>query len=203
VVEIKITKSKQLLVEGKTPLIFFKALLEHLELPEINVQNFGSNQDLRGFLRTFVTRPEFKDKVEAYAIIRDAEQQPAASAFSSVCHSINIAGHQPPGKISVFTESNPKVGVYILPNCLNNGMLETLCLESVMSPGLSNCIETFFKCIGGVGVVQPANQAKAYTRAFLATQDIDEAQVGRAAQRGLWKWEHAAFDGLRAFLRAL
>lgn len=200
--EIKITKSKQLLVEGKTPLLFFGTLLKYLQLSEIDVQNFGSNEELKAFLQVFVARPEFKDKVTAFAIIRDAEQLPVESAFQSIGHSIRVAGHEPPKQLASFEGQNPKIGIYILPNCTDTGMLETLCLESVMTNQLSNCIDAYFNCVGSAGVVMPANKTKALTRAFLATQNIDEAQVGRAAQKGIWKWDHAAFQKLHAFLKA-
>jgi len=201
--EVKITKGKQLLVEGRTPLIFFKALLNHLDLQDIDVQNFKSNVELRGFLQAFANRVEFKDIVEAYGIIRDAEKHPAAAAFSSICSSIRTAGHQAPEHIAAFTSFNPRIGVYILPNCLDAGMLETLCLESVITTNMRGCIEAYFNCADSAGIGTPTNQTKAHTRAFLATQEIDEAQVGRAAQKGLWNWEHRAFESLKAFLRAL
>jgi len=201
--EVRITKAKQLLVEGRTPQIFFKAFLEHLKISDVDVQDFRGISQLKGFLETFVQQAEFKNIVKSYAIVRDAEDNPASQGFESVCNSIQAAGHAPPNKISVFTNNSPKIGVFILPDCSEPGMLESVCLASVMTTELANCINNFLKCAQASGIAYPKNETKAKTRAYLATADIAEAQVGRAAQAGLWRWDQPAFDQLKSFLQAL
>ena len=47
----QIKSSIQLLVEGKDPRDFFEKLVDHLQLANVQVQNFGGNSELRNFLR--------------------------------------------------------------------------------------------------------------------------------------------------------
>ncbi len=210
-----ITKRKQLLVEGRTPELFFEALAQHLGIPELEIRSFDSNSRLRPFLKAFCARPEYKEMVEVLGIIRDAEFTPkpgetdtirenAHAAFQSVCSSLVAADQPVPDGMGVFTPASPRIGIFILPNCEHEGMLETSCLESVTTPEISACIESFFGCMAATpGAGTPRNMTKARTFAFLATKDIYDPLVGRAAQKGVWPWEHAAFEKLRQFLRAL
>jgi hypothetical protein len=209
-----ISKRKQLLVEGRTPELFFEVLAAHLRVEEIEIRDFHSNAQLTPFLKAFCARPEFKEKVTSLAIIRDAEftlragetqtePQTARQAFQSVCSSLSSAGQSVPGSPGAFTATAPKTGVFILPNCQDQGMLETLCLESVVSPGMSKCTEQYFACMKGEGTTQPRNMTKARTFAFLATKDIYDPLVGRTAQKGIWPWHSPAFQPLKQFLLAL
>ena len=49
----EINKAKQLLVEGKDAKIFFEALLSNLDITEIQIQNYGGIDELKGFLNQF------------------------------------------------------------------------------------------------------------------------------------------------------
>src|SRR6266404_6897963 len=135
-----ITKPKQLLVEGRTPFLFFEVLTAHLGIVEIEMHDFGGNEQLGPFLKAFGARPEFKEKVQSLAIVRDAEftlrpgqietnPQTVSQAFASLCAHLTSAGLPAPTAPAAFTTTTPKVGVFILPNCCDPGMLETLCLE--------------------------------------------------------------------------
>jgi len=44
---------------------------------------------------------------------------------------------------------------------------------------------------------------KARTFAFLATKDINDPPVGRAAQNGIWLWDSPVFQPLKQFLLVL
>ncbi|MCC6446840.1 MAG: hypothetical protein IT210_25735 [Armatimonadetes bacterium] len=46
-----ITEAKQLLVEGKDAEVFFAAMIKHMKLPGIQIQDFGGNSQLRNFLK--------------------------------------------------------------------------------------------------------------------------------------------------------
>ena len=209
-----ITKHKQLLVEGRTSELFFQAFLKHLGVDQVEIHEFGSVEKLRPFLRAFCARPEFKEKVDSLAIIRDAEftrragetetePQTALQAFQSVCGSLTAANQPVPAVPGTFTATTPKIGAFILPNCHDQGMLETLCLEAVITPRISECIEQYFKCMETEAASQPRNITKARTFAFLATKDIYDPLVGRAAQKGIWPWDSPTFRPLRDFLVGL
>ena len=206
-----ITKPKQLLVEGRTPYLFFEVLTAHLGIQEVELHDFGSIAQLGPFLRAFCARPEFKEQVQSLAIIRDAEfahetaTQPrmAERAFASVRSHLANAGQPTPNVSGAFSTTIPKTGVFILPNCRDSGMLETLCLDSVLTPRTSKCLEQYFKCMESEGHPPPRNMTKASTFAFLAAKDVPDPLVGRAAQKGIWPWDSPAFQPLRDFLLAL
>ena len=56
--EVKRIESEvQLLVEGNDQRNFFEALVEHLALDNIQIQDFGGINELRGFLLALAWRP--------------------------------------------------------------------------------------------------------------------------------------------------
>src|SRR2546421_9083660 len=112
-----IQASKQLLVEGRTPEIFFREWVEALGLKEkVEVRDYGSLSDLPAFLRLFTTYKGFRESVVSVAIIRDAEDQPALSAFDSVCSALDGVNLPCPGALASFCSGTPRVGVFILPD---------------------------------------------------------------------------------------
>ncbi len=195
----------QLLVEGRTAEIFFRELAEFLNLQtQIQVRDFGDIDNLTAYLETFTQLEKFIEKVSSLGIIRDAEDKPAYSAFSSVCDSLKVVKIEPPQNVGRVQQNTIKVGVFILPDCQNEGMLETLCLQSVNDQvATMACVEGYFECLEKNGVNLPPNMAKARIWAFLATQKISDPQVGRAAQANVFPWNSDAFKPLREFIAAL
>jgi hypothetical protein len=131
--EREIKTPTQILVEGRTPEIFFREIVEkHLKLEDkIQVRDYGDIKKLTPYLKVFTPRAEFIEKVTGLGIIRDAEDKPAASAFQSVCSSLEAVGIKPPAKIGevqkcIFDlpheisdeiQREIRVGVFIVPDC--------------------------------------------------------------------------------------
>src|SRR5271166_5104582 len=91
--ERTIKAPKQLLVEGRTPEIFFREWIEAAGLNgQVEARSYGSLADLAAYLKLFVGYREFPEIVTSLAIIRDAEDKPAASAFNSVCAALRAIG---------------------------------------------------------------------------------------------------------------
>jgi hypothetical protein len=219
----------QLLVEGRTPEIFFREMVEHLDLKDrIQVRDFGSIGDLTDYLKTFTQLADFIEKVNSLGIIRDAEDKPAIHGFTSVCASLKIARIEPPDKIGEVvrktigakgddaeSDHHPdkvgevarktiNVGVFILPDCQNEGMLETVCLEAVANEvEVLKCMDDYFNCLHSKKVNLPKNITKAKTWTFLATKNLSDPQVGRAAQKKIWPWDSTALEKLRMFLNSI
>ncbi len=119
----------QLLVEGKDHLNFFEALIEHLSLENVQIQDFGGVNELRSFLPALVNMPNFHEIVESIGIVRDAESS-SEGAFQSVQTSLTNAKLSVPHNLEEPTATLPKVTVLILPGNNRQGMLETLLCES-------------------------------------------------------------------------
>jgi hypothetical protein len=186
-----------LLVEGKTAEIFFEALRDHLGLTrEIQVQNFGGVNQLRPFLGALTAMNGFRDVVRAVVCVRDAEAD-ALAAFRSVRDSLRAVGLDGPAAAGRLTEGRPRTGVFVLPDGVAPGMLETLCLTSVTADPAMACVDAFMACLETANV-RVRNTAKARAQTFLASRGGD--QVGRAAQQGHWPLDSPPFEPLRRFL---
>ena len=200
---VDVEATKQLLVEGNDQVNFFGAMISHLGLHGIQVQNFGGVSDLANFLETLAATAEFGEKVENLGIIRDAERRPAQSAFQSVQGSLCRAGLPVPKLMIQHFGISPTVSVFILPDNESDGMLETLLCQTFEDTPIDYCIESFFECVSaetGEGHHRPD---KARAHAFIATRRDPHVSVGVAAQRSYWDFDHAVFDGVRDFLRSL
>ena len=120
-----ITARSQLLVEGKDSKGFFEAMTEHLNLSDIQIQNFGGVSELRGFLEAFV-RVSGSSQIANVGIVRDAEGS-APAAFDSVRGALENAGLSVPNSPGKKVGSRPAVSVMVLPGGAGRaGMLETL-----------------------------------------------------------------------------
>jgi hypothetical protein len=64
---------KQLLVEGKTPELFFQSVLRALTMTDIQVQNYGGISDLAGFLKALRNQADFTT-ITRVGIARDGSQ---------------------------------------------------------------------------------------------------------------------------------
>jgi len=205
--ERPIQAPKQLLVEGRTPEILFREWTEAIGLKgQMEVRDFLSLSDLTDFLKLFATYKEFKENVTGIGIIRDAEDKPAESAFASVCASLRLAALACPNVNGVVAEGAPRIGVFILPDCDQTGMLETLCwrvLEADPAFGSRvGCVAQYLNCLRQGGV-ELKNEAKTKVWAYLSAQGQFDPLVGRAAQAKVWDWSSPVFQPLSDFLKSL
>jgi hypothetical protein len=195
-----ISQRKILLGEGSEEVFFFIALLKHLNIADVQVEHYGGKNNLRNFLATLLRRPGFSNLVSV-AVTRDADDD-AKAAFQSVNSALDSVSLSKPNASGVFTSGQPRVGVFILPDGQANGMLEDLCLASVIADIAMPCVDQFFLCVENAGR-KPNNLSKARTRAWLASQIQPDKRLGEAAQAGYWDFNHPAFDPLKQFLQQL
>ena len=196
-----IGKSIQLLVEGKDQLNFFEAYIRRVELQkELQVQNFGGVNELRGFLLALVDAPGF-DTVVSVGIVRDAEES-ATGARRSIEDSLRNAGLPTPGNAN--GGDGLAVQMLILPGGEEErGMLETLLCQSVADKPVTSCIDEFFSCVDSLPELDVPKPDKARAHAYLATMPEPQVSVGVAAQKGYWPFGHEAFAEVHDFLTAL
>ena len=126
----------------------------------------------------------------------------AIKAFQSVCGSLRHVNLPCPNVHGQFAAGPPRVGIFIMPNGIDDGMLETLCLLSVASLPEFPCVDGYFRCLQGHGAV-PNNLHKARAHAWLASRPEPDRRVGEAAQAGYWPWASDAFRDLWAFIGSL
>ncbi|WP_028316921.1 DUF3226 domain-containing protein [Desulfatibacillum aliphaticivorans] len=199
---LEIKTPKALLVEGQDAWSFFRAMIVHLKLEEeVRAYNFGGIKDFRKYLNTFKDLPGFWE-LETLAIIRDAEVN-ASDAFKSIQGALEQCQLPIPTAPATFLQAKPKIGVFILPDQVNPGMLETLCLRAVTDDPGYLCLDSFFDCFKDNGGEAPNNMEKAKVQAFLATRKKPGRLIGQSADQGHWPWDNEAFSEIIGFVQSM
>ena len=145
------TSAIQLLVEGNDQRNFFGAFVDHPNIEELQIQDFGGVDELGGFLGAMVKQSGFHDLIKMLGIVRDAETS-AGSAFQSVQSSLRNAGLPVPvrpgesARPGEAAGAAPAVNVLILPGDGAPGMLETLLCRTFADTAVDRCIDDFFRC---------------------------------------------------------
>jgi hypothetical protein len=196
-----LSKPKLLIGEGKEEVDFFTAFLTHLNITNVQVEQYGGKQGLPSYLRTLVVRPGYLNVV-SLGITRDADNS-AQSAFQSVCSSLNRASLPVPSRPGEIVGDSPQVSIMILPDGQNSGMLEDLCLAAVETDPVLQCVDEYFDCVYRTSGRKPNNMAKARVHAWLSSQIEPDRRLGEAAKAGYWPWDSPGFDSLKQFLQAL
>lgn len=207
----KIQRPKLLIVEGRDEEQFLTAALaDHLGLTDIQVMPIGGKSKLTQSLSALVLDPGYASVV-SLAVLRDADTPfgdvPAADvgmteanrAFQSICGSLRHVGLPCPPGHGQFVNGPPRIGMFIVPNGVGDGMLETLCLQSVSALPEFPCVDGLFQCLQGYGPL-PTNLHKARAHAWLASHPRPGLRVGEAAQAGYWPWDSDAFTDLWSFI---
>ncbi len=210
---IGIQQPKVLIVEGKDEKEFFDAVLrDHLHLADVQVFPIGGKTNLGRNLKTLKNDPGFP-QVTAVAVVRDADiaapgatVTAAVQAFNAIQGALTAPGVQlpcPPAH-GQFADGPPRVGVFVMPDGVDDGMLETLCLQAVAAAAEFHCLADYFTCLQGHGIVPIAkNLHKARAHAWLSSRPEPDLRVGEAAQKGYWPWAAPEFTPLWDFLRAM
>jgi hypothetical protein len=144
--KITVKSNNLLAVEGKDECNFFKAVLEYENINNIQVIDIGGKDKFKIEFPLLINSEGFSE-VHALGFVRDAEEDQALSAFSSICGILKKNGLPVPKIMnSINNERNMKIGVFIMPNNIDEGMLEDLCLESVKTKPVFECVNEYIKC---------------------------------------------------------
>lgn len=140
--------------------------------------------------------------VSRLGIIRDADES-ATQAFTSVCSSVAHVGLNPPKQHAGFSDGAVAVGVFIAPDGNATGAIEALCMKSIANESETNCVLDYIRCLRTNNVLYSRNPDKTFVHAYLAAQVDPMIRVGEAAQKGVWNFDHPAFESLLEFLDQL
>ena len=198
---LKFVSPKLLLVEGRDEERFFPALLQHLNITDVQVVSYGGKPNFGPSLRVFVVTDGF-EQVNSIGIVRDADTS-ADSALQSVRDNLRNVGLAVPDDFLVSTDSFPKVSIFVMPNNSGEGELETLCLEAFRDDPAMRCTEDFVSCFSAALDELPENLVKAKMHAFLSSREKSYLHIGEAADAGYFPWNNSAFSALARFLRNL
>jgi hypothetical protein len=184
----RIEKHKLLIVEGRDEEEFFGAMLENLEIQDIQVMGIGGKTQIRPNLKALLTDPNF-DQLVSLGIVRDADSN-AKDAFRSIQDALKNADLPCPNKPLIQTKTPLKVSVMILPPNGAKGALEDTCLESVKDDPATSCVEAYFDCLDEKRIGRPKKDlTKAKTMVFLTSREDPTLRLGEAAKKGYWPFD--------------
>jgi hypothetical protein len=212
---LSITQPKVLLVEGKDEENFFKALIDHCELRNIDILVVGGKDRFPNELDAFLKTPD-SGNIKSYAIIRDADNDRAA-AFQSIIALLKNQKEPYPNKPAEYgSNAKRRTGIFIMPGNQDGSMLEDLCLQTVADHPAMGCVDSYIACLEGALTAWqsgqskvsgqfyfPKNRSKAKVQAFMASMHQSVNSVGLAAQKGAWNLDHSALNELKSFIQAL
>lgn len=197
----RIQKPVALAVEGADLLYLLLSQIKNRpEYDKIQLFNFGSVEDLGGWLETFKTLSDFTT-VKVIGIIRDAEEN-ASAAEQAVKGALAKFGMSIPTDSAVISLGTPKVGYLILPHGKEQGCLENCLLDAASGTPLANCASAFLNCVD-----TPARnsnwRAKVQVHAMIAGSSEPQITLGDSAKAGLWDFNHPSLKVIIDFIRAL
>lgn len=198
---IELDQPKLLIGEGIEEVLVFNALLSHLGIGDVTVEQCRGKDGLPAYLDALRLRPGFAE-LSSFGVTRDADGD-AMAAFNSVRQHLQNRGFATPVSSGNIEVGNPRVGIMILPDGASPGMLEDLCLAAFETDVFIPCINDFFECLGKTSGNLPDQMSKARVHVWLAAQNPPDMRLGIAAQKGLIDWTNGSFDRLRGFLAAL
>ena len=135
-------------------------------------------------------------------MVRDADDD-AGGAFHSVRDGLRHAGYRPPPAHGGFSDAEPAVGVFIVPDGSGPGAIETLCRRSRAGDAVSGCVDEYMKCLAERAAMRSRNADKTFAHAYLAAAADPVARVGEGARQGAWDFDSEAFAELAGFLGRL
>lgn len=204
---LEITGDLLLLVEGKDEVNFFSALLELCVTDprvrsKIQVIDAGGKYKFRNRFSAICEASRGKHDVKAIGIVRDADLS-AKSAFESVADSVKYVGFDPPSNHGEYSDNTPSIGIFVSPDGLANGAIETLCRLSVEKTAVSKCIHNYLDCLEDNNSFLSNDRDKSFIHAYLAACADPVARVGEGALQGVWHFDSPAFAGISQFVRDL
>lgn len=199
---LRIRSNKILAVEGKDECNFFDELLKNININNIQLIDIGGIDKFKYHIPLLIKSDGFT-KVEVIGFIRDAEKNQASSAFNSICNILRRNKLTPPSSIRNTSINKPKIGIFIMPNNQDSGMLEDLCLKSIELLPISGCIDKYIDCFKYDTDLDKYNESKSKVLSYLATNIPIVNSLGLAAKRKYWNFNNSCFDDVKTFLRQL
>lgn len=198
---VSITKSKLLLVEGSHEKRFFTQLLKEMGIKDIQVEEVGGQNNFQTQITLLPKSGNF-NIVNQIRIIRDADDR-FNEVFQSIQNALQKAGLPVPDKPLEITKKNPNIAVFLMPDNKNEGALENLCLKSVSSDPIIECVEDYFTCIKRKCEIThtPSHLNKAKVQVYLAKCPEGDIHMAIAAEKNIWDWDNPVFNEIKDFIK--
>ena len=168
----------------------------------IDIFDFGGNQDLPGILNLFQKTPGYS-ALKSLLIIRDAEAD-ARKAVSEIRHALQRNDLPVPENPCQWEEGTPKVSFLLFPSCssvLEDGALENLCLKLLVKKlpeDVPERVDQFLRELEKErGSAFPRRFKNQLHTDFSVTDQLGGMKVGEAAKANAFDWESPILDPFR------
>ncbi len=175
-------RSLWLLVEGRTDVDVFAALLARSGRDDVHVIEYGGKTRLAARLRALALDDDFKRTCRWLGVVRDADDDEAATVQS--IHGALAQAGLPLGATGAGAASGlPKVQVIVLPGDGGPGELEDVIWRAIAAsnPDLAVCVDEYLDCMRPDGV-RATDLAKARVYAFVAALTRPDRPLGATAR---------------------
>ena len=199
--EIKVEKSKLLIVEGLDEKYIFEHWFDSLNITDVQILPIGGKTKLKESLELLTRDPNFSD-VNKIAIIRDADKN-SNSAFSSVCSNLKSNDLDSPTTENVFTTGNPQIKVLIAKGDNNKGSIENYFLKSIEKENTFKCIENYFECIKSIKGEFANSEKLDIAKVYVHLAEVPEnarLRLGESVKCGIWDLDGKEFEELKNFI---
>ncbi len=202
----EIKKTKLLLVEGIDALHFFIAALEHYNIDDIQVLDFGGISELDNYIKLLKLVDNY-DNVETIVIARDAETN-ANTAVTNVSNTIskNFNKLEINEPFKYVSSGKIKLAFMIFPGFdenrnLLNGTLEDLCLGTI-SNVLKTVSNDFIDDLHKKYSFKYIHKTKLHN--YLSINDkFVGSKIGEASKYGAWDWKHSSMLEFKKILEEM
>lgn len=216
----RIWKEHLILCEGRDAENFLIAYLNSTALSgqpifanDIQVMDFGGNEDLPKFLKAVQTYNGY-DRVLSLLVIRDAERdaESAKQSIQSAFQGADLPVPEYPYQWTTEQQKNGslKTGFLLFPTCDNNtaeGTLEDLCLQILSEKRHEDIlteIERFMSSLHEKHGREFPHEFKTKLHTYFSvTDDYVSLKIGEAANAGAFNWNSPKLEPLKNFLLEL
>ena len=195
--------------EGPNDFAFFRRMVGYLGLNDrLRVEQFEGKPNIPTYLEIIRLRPGFSE-LKALGIVRDADED-AAGALQSVQHHLRLNGLVAPVRAGApeagvcFDGLVRSVGIFLAPDGLERGALESLYLRSIELSPTVDCAKAFMQCVTPhLQSSLVAHLAKVEFYTWLAASESPGILPGQAMDANIIDRNNPAFDPIKAFLTQL
>ena len=184
---INYNKSSVLLTEGKNDCCVIAALCEFHKLPDFcTLDGCGSDEKALKKLSALIAIFDSDQRKDVIGIVLDADNPNMQSKWASVRDRLLKFGYDVPeaplpnGTI-IEMDNKPKVGVWLMPNNIADGMLEDFCSSLISAEALDfakTCIEKAKD--QGYTTFKNVHTSKSVVHTFLAWQNEPGMPLGQS-----------------------
>ncbi len=201
---LRIQSDRLLLVEGRDEVNFLSVLIRECIGEDAGVQliDAGGKDQFATNLEAIRISAKTRPTLGFIGVIRDADDD-ARGAFESVRSALRKVGYESPSSHGNFSDSSPSIGIFIVPDGVSSGAIETLCRRSVENSAAGRCVNMYLDCLVEHNAMESSNKDKSFSHAYLASMRNPVARVGEGALGGAWNFDSPVFRDILDFIRTL